>query len=344
MSKNSGALNRFAQIVHEAVWMSSGHVGCQSKCSSEERFTSQVKGGTGSMETVVLSSVDVEWEIARIVAFIRSQAGPNSRLLLGLSGGIDSDVAARLCVRAVGSERMKCFTVLQEDFDPKYVEHARRLANDVGTKLVEIPLAPFPKQLIAIMAEADPEAGFVPDPSFLDIGRSKCAIRTFIFSAYAERGYLIVGPSIRTELELGYFLPFGDALAHIQPIIHLYKSQVRQLARKLGTRTEVISQQPAAGFWLGDEDLRGIAFWLFNGGPIQIDLDLREEDRQAIREIRAELSFEAIDQALNGFNQGCDVDEIVKQTGLSVPTVVRLQTLRAKAWDYKRRRLGANLL
>ena len=318
--------------------------GCESSARQKRDALDKRRKGAVIMETLVLSGVDVEWEIARIVAFIRSQAGSDSRLLLGLSGGIDSDVAARLCVRAVGSERMKCFTVLQEDFDPKYVEHARGLAQDVGTRLVEIPLAPFPKQLFRIMAEADPDAGFVPDPSFLDIGRGKCALRTFIFSAYAERGYLVVGPSVRTELELGYFLPFGDALAHIQPIIHLYKSQVRQLARKLGTRPEVISQQPAAGFWLGDEDLRGIAYWLFNEGPIQIDLDLREEDKQAIREIRAELSFEAIDKALDAFNQGCDIDEIVQRTGLSAPTIVRLQKLSAKAWEYKRRQLSANLL
>lgn len=296
------------------------------------------------METLVLASIDVEREIARIVEFIRSQSGPECGLLVGLSGGIDSDVAARLCVQAVGSDRMKCFTVLQEDFDPKYVENARRLANDIGAKLVEIPLAPFPKQFMAIMAEADPETGFVADPSFLDVGRSKCAIRTFIFSAYAERGYLVVGPSIRTELELGYFLPFGDALAHLQPIVHLYKSQVRQLAQRLGTRSEVISQPPAAGFWLGDEDLRGIAYWLFNGGPIRIDLDLREEDKRLIGRIRGELSFEAIDTVLIGLNQGTAVDEIARQTGLSMPTIVRLQNLRTRAYDYKRRRLGANLL
>ena len=296
------------------------------------------------MNSLDFSDAGIDQEIGRITAFIRSQAEPNHKLLLGLSGGIDSDLTARLCVRAVGPQRMKCFTVLQEDFDPKYPENAQRLAEDIGVNLVEIPLGPFPSQLISLMAKADPEVGFVPDPAFLDIGRSKCAIRTFVFSAYAERGYLVVGPSVRTELELGYFLPFGDALAHIQPIIHLYKTQVQQLAQRLGTRSAVIRQPPAAGFWIGDEDLRGIAYWLFNEGPIQIDLELDDGDRHAIQQIYSELSFRAIDQALLGLNQSWGLDRIVEVTGLSRSTVVRLEKLRAKAYVYKRRKLGANLL
>lgn len=296
------------------------------------------------MNSLDFSDAGLEQEIRRITAFIHSQAEPNHKLVLGLSGGIDSDLTARLCVRAVGPQRMKCFTVLQEEFDSKYPKNARRLAEDIGIKLVEIPLAPFPRQLISLMAKADPEMGFVPDPAFLDIGRSKCAIRTFVFSAYAERGHLVVGPSVRTELELGYFLPFGDALAHFQPIIHLYKTQMQQLAQRLGTRSEVISQPPAAGFWIGDEDLRGIAYWLFNEGPIQIDLELDEEDKGIIQQIYSELNFRAIDQALIGFNESWGIDRIVELSGLSRSTVVRLQKLRARAFVYKRRKLSASLL
>lgn len=296
------------------------------------------------MDRLNLSTAELDREIERITEFIWSNTEPGFRLLLGLSGGIDSDLAARLCARAIGPKQMKCFTVLQEEFDPKYPQNARQLAEDVGVELVEIPFAPFPRQLMAILAKADPEVGFVPDPAFLDVGRSKCAIRTFIFSAYAERGHLVVGPSVRTELELGYFLPFGDALAHIQPIIHLYKTQVRQLARRIGTRPEVIAQSPAAGFWIGDEDLRGIAFWLFNGGPIQIDLELSEEDKAEIQKIYSELSFKAIDEALIGFNDRWVIDRIAERSGLSPSTVVKLKRLRDAALVYKRRKLGSSLL
>lgn len=296
------------------------------------------------MSTLKLSSAEIDREVARITQFIRSHTIPGYKLLLGLSGGLDSDLAARLCARAVGPHRMKCFIALQEDFDPRYIENAKLLAQDIGVKLVEIPLAPFPRQLVSILARADPEVGFVADPTFLDIGRSKCAIRTFVFSAYAERHHLVVGPSVRTELELGYFLPFGDAIAHIQPILHLFKTQVRQLAYEVGTRPEVISQPPAAGFWKGDEDLMGIAYWLFNEAPIEIDLDLSEEDEAEIQSIYAELSFRAIDEALIGLHAQWEIDRIAAKSGLSHSTVKRLKTLREEAFRYKRRELGASLL
>jgi len=280
--------------------------------------------------------------IDSIIEFIRTQAEPNRPLLVGLSGGLDSDVTARLCVRAVGSQRMKCFTVLQDEFDPKHLQNARNLAEDLGIQLVEIPFAHVPKQLITIMAESDPEIGFLPE-GLLDVARSKCAIRTFIFSAYAERGYLVVGPSNKTELELGYFLPFGDGLSHLSPIAHLYKTQVQQLAPALGTRPEVIAQPPSAGFWLGDQDLEGIAYWLYNEGPIKVDLNLDDQADAEVHKIFEQLSFRALDEALLGINEDADANQLSQRSGLEPLIIKRLQRLHHQAGIYKRRQLGVRI-
>src|SRR5258708_3290431 len=266
------------------------------------------------MISLDFTEAQIQEEIDRIVDFIREQTKPDWSVVLGLSGGVDSDVSARLCAKAVGPERMKCFTILQDDFDPKYIQNAKQLTQEIGVDLVEIALPEVPKQLISVIANADKKVGFVSDPAYLDVGRSKCAIRTFVFSAYAERGYLVVGPSNKTELELGYFLPLGDALSHFRPIVHLYKTQVFQIAKALGTRPEVISQQPAAGFWVGDEDLKGIAYWLYNEAPIRIDLKLDKVEKEKIQQIRNELSFRVIDQALAGFNEGWSDERIVEET------------------------------
>ena len=295
------------------------------------------------MDTLDMTKDQVQKEIDRIVEFIRWQCKPDFPVVIGLSGGVDSDLTARLCAKAISANKMRCFTVLQEDFDPKYVNNARNLAMDLKVDLIEIPIPSVPKQLMGVLADSDPAVGFSPNPAFLDVGRAKCAIRTFIFSAYSERGYLVVGPSNRTELELGYFLPFGDALAHFRPIIHLYKTQVRQLAREIGTRPEVISQQPAAGFWIGDEDLKGIAYWLFNEGPIQIDLKLEQSEKEKIQQIRDELSFQKIDQSLLRLQHGWTNQQISEELKLSIPTVEKLRRLTEKALEYKRRPLGVGI-
>jgi len=60
-------------------------------------------------------AIDAAAEVARIQLFIREQAGERGRLVIGVSGGVDSDVVARLCIGAVGVERVRLFTVLQAD-------------------------------------------------------------------------------------------------------------------------------------------------------------------------------------------------------------------------------------
>jgi NAD+ synthase len=295
-----------------------------------------------NMSSLNFTENEVAEEIQSIIEFIRAQAEPDRHLLVGLSGGLDSDVTARLCVRAVSSQRIKCFTVLQDEFDPRHLQNARNLAEDLGIDLVEIPFPHVPKQLITIMAEADPEIGFLPD-GLLDVARSKCSIRTFIFSAYAERGYLVVGPSNRTELELGYFLPFGDGLSHLSPIAHLYKTQVQQLAPELGTREEVIAQPPSAGFWIGDQDLEGIAYWLYNGGPIKVDLNLNDQADAEVHNIFEQLSFKALDEALLGINEGQDASLLVERSGLGPSIIQQLQRLLYQSGLYKRRQLGARI-
>lgn len=291
------------------------------------------------MRSLELSNDALEHERERIVDFIRFQAAPDLKLVLGLSGGVDSDVTARLCARAVGPQRMKCLTVLQADAEPSHLENARHLAQDIGVSLVEIDLAPFPRQIIARIAQADPQIGFVSAAKSLDVGRGKGSLRTFVFAAYAEYGYLIVGPSVKTEWELGVFGPFADGIAHIRPIVHLYKTQVQQLAQVLGTRAEVISQPPSAGFWRGYEDLFGIAGRLYKAGPFTV---LDEESETHIRQIYNQLSFRAIDQALMGLNQSWEPDEIAKHSNLPLSIIEGLQKVMG-SHEFKRRELGQSL-
>ncbi len=289
----------------------------------------------------MLSATEVEQEIERITRFIEAQHR-GLPLLIGLSGGVDSDVTARLCRRVVPADQLKCFMVLQEDFEQRYIDNARGLARELGCQLVELPMPEVPRQLIQILSDADPHFGFRAN-GLLDVARSKCALRTFVFSAYSERGHLIVGPSNLTELSFGYFLPFGDGLCHFAPIAHLYKSQVRQLAQGLGTSTAVTDQEPAAGFWHGDSDLEGIAYWLFNGAPIEVELDLSDNDLEEVARIRREISFEALDMSLALLQGQSDPGLIAEQTGLSEATVARIATLVQAAGKRKRLSLGARL-
>ena len=56
----------------------------------------------------------METEIQRIVNFIREYMQEDEKVVIPVSGGIDSDVVARLCCRALGKERIKLFTVIDD--------------------------------------------------------------------------------------------------------------------------------------------------------------------------------------------------------------------------------------
>lgn len=62
---------------------------------------------------------------------------------------------------------------------------------------------------------------------------------------YAERqNYAVIGTANRDELEQGFFVKYGDGGVDIQPIAHLYKTQVYQLAKYLDILEEVLQRIP----------------------------------------------------------------------------------------------------
>jgi NAD+ synthase len=160
---------------------------------------------------------------------------------------------------------------------------------------------------------------------------------------YAERGFVVVGTTNRTELETGFFLPFGDGMAHIEPIAHLYKTEVLRLAQLLGTAEQVLARPPSAGFWAGETDLDDLAYWLHYGRPLQRLPDPGRCEQKRIAMLCAELTFERLDTALALLGSGLGPDEIARGSGLSRETVVQLGELCRSAGLSKRRALRVGL-
>lgn len=285
---------------------------------------------------------DLSQELDRILDFIRSYTRTGEKVVVPVSGGLDSDVVARLCVRALGRDRVRMFTVRQEGLEERYIENAKNLAEDLGVPLAVIPLGRMNRQLIELLCEADPEAGFQPD-SLLDPARANCSLRTAIFSTYQDKGYLIAGNSNRTETELGFFLPFGDNLGHFKPLAHLYKSEVKLLAALVGSRPEVIAQSPSAGFWEGETDLEDMAYWLYNGGPIPGGRTFTAEEDEKVAEIQKTLSQEKIDGCLLALVEGKADQTISIEIELPLHVVQGLRRARENAAVTKNRPLLTKL-
>lgn len=149
----------------------------------------------------------METEIQRIVDFIREYMQEDEKVIIPVSGGIDSDVVARLCCRALGKDKIKLFIVNDNNMERKFLTNARNLAKDLEVSLTEIPLEERNIELIQILEKAEKDKIF-NSKSLLDSNKIKCSMRSTIISCYQDKGYIIAGCTNRTEYELGFFVTF----------------------------------------------------------------------------------------------------------------------------------------
>ena len=281
-------------------------------------------------------------EILKIEKFIKSYVLEDERVLILVSGGIDSDVVARLCYRALGKDRIKLVFVKETETEAKFVKNVKNLAEDLEVPLTILPFEGKSMEFIKILEQAENEPIF-NSKLILDPAKAKCCMRSAIISSYQDKGFIIAGCTNLTEYELGFFMTFGDNLAHFKPIEHLYKTEVIQLAKEIGTRREVIEQPATSGFWRKQEDLEDIAFWIFNQGPIMKARKFSKEEKEEIFKIKEELSWEKIDNCLKLLKMKKTKEEMSEEIGLNIKVVEGIIEITKKARQYRNREIMVSM-
>ena len=226
--------------------------------------------------------------------------------------------------------------------EPKFLKNAKNLCGELGIPLAEIHLENMNQELMKALEESESKTIFNTD-MMLDPAKAKCSVRSAVISCYQDKGFLIAGTTNRTEKELGFFLTFGDNLAHFKPVAHLYKSELEELAAALGTEKEVIEQEPSAGFWSGQTDLEDIAYWIVNDGPIVIPRVFSEQEIIKAENIRNVLDYKKIDHILELISSGRSVEEIQEKTDVSAEIISGLYHIVEKAKRLKTREIMAEL-
>jgi len=91
------------------------------------------------------------------------------------------------------------------------------------------------------------------------LGNLMARIRMTVLYYHANRdNRLVCGTSNRSEYMLGYFTKSGDSAADIQPILHLYKTQVWEMATEMNLPESIVTKVPTAGLWTGQSDEKEI--------------------------------------------------------------------------------------
>jgi len=171
--------------------------------------------------------------------------------VVGLSGGVDSAVAAALAVKAVGKDRVQAYYLSCGSAVEEYAI-ARKGAGALGLDLPHIDLTPHWQLLVGTLMGNDPNIAKPPVPT---MGNLKARLRMATLYYFANSDNLLVlGTSNKDELEMGYFTKYGDGGVDVEPLGDLHKRHVYKLAEALGVPQVVIDRPPSAGLWAGQTD------------------------------------------------------------------------------------------
>lgn len=196
-------------------------------------------------------------------------------VVIGISGGIDSAVVAYLCVKALGKDAVFALLLPERDSSKDAVKDALLVCKDLGIAYKIKPITPMLRKLG--IYRLFPPASIFPrsvqekyvlgkwqnlskDPfidDLLDQGneefrkglsfyRAKHRVRMCNLYFEAEkRGYAVAGTSNKTEILTGLYVKWGDDASDFEPIAHLYKTEVFELARELKVPEKIIKKAPS---------------------------------------------------------------------------------------------------
>ncbi|WP_414827991.1 ammonia-dependent NAD(+) synthetase [Alteromonas sp. H39] len=210
-------------------------------------------------EMRVLPEIDVDFEVARRVSFIKKQlkqSGLNA-LVLGISGGIDSCTLGRLAQLAVNE--------LNDEHHETYQFVAVRLPYDVQadeddaqasiefikpTVSLSVNVKPGADAIHDVTTEALSGAGILPDnQGKQDFVKGNVKARTRMVIQYEIAGMvdgLVLGTDHSAENITGFYTKYGDGACDLAPLFGLSKRQVRQVAEHLGAPSNIIHKAPTA--------------------------------------------------------------------------------------------------
>ena len=198
-----------------------------------------------------LPEVEAPTAVEVITAFIRSQAEQTGfeRLVVGLSGGVDSATVAFLAARAIGADNLLAVRMPYRTSSADSEADAMRVVSALGCRTELVDITPMVEPMLALITGDDQGA--------LRVRRGNVMARQRMIVLYdrsAAFDALVIGTSNKTEALLGYGTLHGDMASAIAPIGDLYKSQLRAVASALGVPAEILAKPPSADLWPDQTD------------------------------------------------------------------------------------------
>ena len=198
----------------------------------------------------------------QLVNFIKKTLNSSgfSKLVIGLSGGVDSATSIALAVKAIGAANIYPGVFPYGEMNEEGVVDTGLILEKFQIPLkniTKIDIKSLVDPVIVVSSRPGLEREQTKGPALIDLRRGNIMARMRMILLYdlsKKCNALVLGTENKTEYLLGYFTRFGDEASDIEPIINLYKSQVKELATYLGVPWEIIEKPPTAGLWQGQTD------------------------------------------------------------------------------------------
>lgn len=230
--------------------------------------------------------------------FIRTKIDESGAhgVVLGLSGGVDSAVAAVIAAEAIGKEKVHCLIMPYDDeIDKDTVEDALELvkAFELDHQIISI------KEIVDSVMMNFQDTMDAPSNRIMAMGNVKARMRMVMLYLLAnQNNYLVLGTSNKSEIMVGYFTKYGDGGNDANPLGDMYKTVVYKFAEVLGIPGRILSKPPSAGLFKGQSD---------------------EEDLG--------MSYNELDRILHGIELGLGLEDIASTSGSSVEDAIRIQMM-----------------
>jgi NAD+ synthase len=201
-------------------------------------------GSNGNRAALNLNAEMVRELLVRFLKDETMNAG-FKKAVIGISGGVDSSVAAFLAVEALGKENMLGVILPYKTSSGESVKDAESVARKLAIRT----------ETVDISEMVDSYAAQRKIKDRVRLGNVMARTRMIVlYDISARERALVVGTSNKTELLIGYGTQFGDMACAINPLGDLYKTQVWQLAERLGVPPNIVAKKPTADLWPGQTD------------------------------------------------------------------------------------------
>ena len=188
-----------------------------------------------------------------LVAFIRNEVEKVGvhRVVVGLSGGVDSSLSALLAAEALGPENVLAILMPYKTSSPASRADAELVVRQSAIRSLVVDISP----------EIDAYFERFPDADQKRRGNKMARERmTILYDHSARWDALVLGTSNKTELLLGYGTLYGDMASAVNPLGDLYKTQVWALAEAVGVPEVIVKKKPSADLWQGQSDEAELGF------------------------------------------------------------------------------------